>query len=521
MDLEEALAAALAQVASLTAQLEVVLAERAELRARLDELLAQLNTLLARKTAKRGKTAPEPAPAFPDPAATPAPGAAPTPAPPAAPDLTGRPKPPSRPEPEEPPAGPKPRTPKPPARLPTIEDPPVRPDVCGRCGGSRLSNKDTTETPFTDYVRGYVRRRVVPRIRCRCADCGANTLPAAPIACLPRTHFTADFVAFLLYSKLVLHLPWERIRADLRQQGFDLASSTLNSLVQRALGLFTRVANALWDQLMIASYLHSDATGLDVVTPTQEHVHHGQIFFFGWGKRAVFRYRADKEGPTFKQMVGTFQGTLILDASSTHNAALELPGVVEAGCNAHGLRKFRDAIEADPVLATEGERWIAAMFDKDREGRDKGLTGDALLAWRQAEIAPLAADFKRWIALVHPTTDPKTPLREATNYYANHWRPLTRFLRDPNLPMENNFAERGLRGLAVGRSNWIYAGNAQAARHLAAGFSVVYTAQLEGVDVLPYLSWALTRLVACGDDRALAARLTPAAYKEAQKARDG
>lgn len=519
MNLEQALSAALSQIAALTAQLaderraaaaerEAAAAERARLEARIQDLLSKVGELLAKKRPKAGPSAP-------DSRAEPAPTVLP-------PDLTDRPLPPEKPpEPDEEKPR-KPRTPKARPELVTIEDPPVRPDRCAGCGGSRLATKDVQEIVLIDHVRGYVRRRVVRQVRCRCADCATVTTPPAPSACLPRTHFTAAFVAFVLYGKLAMHLPWERTRADLAQQGYAIPSSTLNSVAQRALEMLAVIAKALLRQLLAGRYAQSDATGLSVVTPGKGHVHHGQMFVFCWDKVVVFRYQPNKEGTTFRRMVGDFQGTLVLDASSTHNEALDLPGVYWAGCNAHGLRKFRDAVEAEPVLAAEGERWVAAMFDKDREGRETNrLTGDALLAWRQREVAPIAAAFKKWIALVHPITLPKTPLREATTYYADYWRPMTRFLRDPNLPMDNNFSERSLRAEAVGRSNWLYAGNAQAAENLAVGYTLVQTAKAEGVDVLAYLTWALERVRHCGEDVNLAARLTPAAYKEAQKARDG
>lgn len=404
---------------------------------------------------------------------------------------------------------------KPKPNLETLVDPPVRPDRCAHCGGDQLTNKDTRETVLIDYVRGYVRRRVVGRVRCRCNDCARDTTAPAPLAFLPGSHFTAPFVAFILYSKIMLHLPWERVCADLQQQGYPIASSTLNTVVQRALETLAIVAKVLWAQFIAGPYGQSDATGISVVTPGKKRVHHGQMFVFGWGKLVVFRYQPDKEGKTFKQMLAGFQGSLVLDASSTHNEALDVPGVFWSGCNAHGLRKFEEATESDPELGAEGARWIAAMFDQERAAQDQGLSGEALLAWRQAHIGPIAREFKKWLVIVHPHTVAKTPLREATNYYVNYWRPMTRFLRDPNLPLENNFSERNLRSVAVGRSNWTYAGNAQAARNLAVGYSLVQTAKAEGVDVLNYLIWALPRVAACGDDLLLAARFTPAAYKEA------
>lgn len=548
MNLEELLASALAQVASLTTQLaelraelaatrEEAAQERGLLQERIGELLARLDALLARKRKKAapvevpsgsGDTPPpeappsdSPPPPPPEPPSPPAPEPTPSADPVATPlpDLGTRPTPPAKPE--RPPATEKEdgsrkgRSNKPKPKLETIVDPPVRPDQCAHCGGDQLTNKDTRETVLIDYVRGYVRRRVVSRIRCRCNDCARDTIAPAPLACMPGSHFTAPFVAFILYSKIMLHLPWERVCTDLQQQGYPIPSSTLNTSVQRALETLAIVAKVLWAQFIAGPYGQSDATGISVVTPGKKRVHHGQMFVFGWGKLVVFRYQPDKEGATFKQMLEGFQGTLVLDASSTHNEALDVPGVFWAGCNAHGLRKFEDATEADPELGPEGARWISAMFDQERAAQDQGLSGEALLTWRQANIAPITCEFKKWLAIVHPHTFAKTPLREATDYYVNYWRPMTRFLRDPNLPLENNFSERNLRSIAVGRSNWTYAGNAQAARNLAVGYTVVQTAKAEGVDVLNYLTWVLPRAAACNGDMRLAARLTPAAYREA------
>jgi transposase len=550
VNLEDLLASALAQIAALTAELAATrldaAQERGQLQARVDELLARVDELVARVeelvAGKRKKRSPPteapaagdpppsgatpPAASDPPPTAGPCdPDAAPPAPPPSAdppvpvlPDLGARPTPPAKPDKpseKDKDGSRKGRRNKAKPKLETLVDPTVRPDRCAHCGGDQLTNKDTRETVLIDYVRGYVRRRVVGRVRCRCNDCARDTTAPAPLAFVPGSHFTAAFVAFILYSKIMLHLPWERVCADLQQQGYPIASSTLNTVVQRALETLAIVAKVLWAQFLSGPYGQSDATGISVVTPGKKRVHHGQMFVFGWGKLVVFRYQPDKEGATFKQMLVGFKGSLVLDASSTHNEALDVDGVFWGGCNAHGLRKFEDATEADPELGPEGARWIAAMFDQERAAQEQGLSGEALLAWRQAHIAPIAREFKKWLAIVHPHTVAKTPLREATNYYVNYWRPMTRFLRDPNLPMENNFSERNLRSIAVGRSNWTYAGNAQAARNLAVGYSLVQTAKAEGVDVLNYLTWALPRVATCNDDLLLAARYTPAAYKEA------
>lgn len=154
-----------------------------------------MNELLVRK---RGKPPPPPAaPAESAPAGDPTPPVLPA-------ALEGRPLPPAKPEQGDQTTARKARTSKARPALATVEDPPVRPERCAHCNGTPLESKDVQEIVLIDHVRCYVRRRVLRRIRCRCADGARDTTPPAPPACPRRTHFTAAFVAFVLYAKLVL-----------------------------------------------------------------------------------------------------------------------------------------------------------------------------------------------------------------------------------------------------------------------------------------------------------------------------
>lgn len=518
----EARAEALAsQVAMLTAELTAVraqleamaasdaaaAAERAKLQLTVDALLARIDALVAKKGSKKAEPAAAPAGGAPE-AAPPAPDAA---------ALAGRPSPPAAPPTDEAKTPRKARTEKvrPAVRTTSLTS---RPSACQHCNGTRLADKDTETRTLVAWVAGYIEERIVALTRCQCLHCGRETPAPVPGACLPKTKYTASFAAHLLYCKYGLHLPWERIARDMASQGYPIAPSSVSDLGLRSLDELLPVARVIWNEVRTFSHNHSDATGMPVRTPGKTKTELGQMFVFGWGKVVAFRYGKDKEATTFVRLLGKFRGRLILDASSTHNRALELDGVYWACCNAHGLRKFRDAKGSDPVLGAEGERWIASWFDKEREAKALGLTGAALLAWRKANIAPLVAEFRRWLAVVHPTVLPKSDLAEATRYYINHWAALTAFLRDPKVPLENNWAERNLRAQAVGRSNWLYAGNHEAAECAAVAYTLVQTAKLHGLDVRAYLTWALERVARGRRDPALYAKLTPMAYEEAQKA---
>lgn len=490
---------ALVQIAALTEALAAAASERDRLTAKIDELMAKVDALTAKKG---GRSAPPPTP---------------NPLAPLPPGLEDRPLPPPAPVRVDPAAGTKVRRAKrPKPDLPTIDET-ERPDACSNCGGVRLSNKDATIVTLVDYVPGHLRYRRVRRIRCRCSDCAQLTTGTIRADCLPGTHFSAAFVGWVLHNKYGQHLPLERQLRELARMAYPMTSGQLSHLAQRALSELAGVADVIFRQVMAGTHCHSDATGLPVLRVKKGETHLGQMFVFGWGPTVAFRYSPDKKGTSFRDMVEKFRGTLILDAASTHDLALADGTVLWAGCNAHGLRKFTDAVEVEPILAAEGARWIASWFDQERLAKERGLTGAALLAWRKQHIRPLVDGFREWHKRVHATVLPKSPLAEATRYYANHWRALTAFLRDPDVPLENNYAERNLRPQALGRNNWLFAGSHAAGHNTAVAYTLVQSAKLHRVDPLAYLTWALERVAGCREGGALYADLTPGAYKEAQK----
>src|SRR5690606_32428078 len=97
---------------------------------------------------------------------------------------------------------------------------------------------------------------------------------------------------------------------------------------------------------------------------------------------------------TQAQKLKSFKGTLLVDAEHRYNHCFESGDIIEAGCNAHGRRKFRDAEAVQPVLAKEGGAFIAAIFEAEARAREQNLSGDALLDWRQRHIGPLRDELQ-------------------------------------------------------------------------------------------------------------------------------
>lgn len=91
---------------------------------------------------------------------------------------------------------------------------------------------------------------------------------------------------------------------------------------------------------------------------------------------------------------------------------------------------------------------------------------------------------------------PGSATAKAIDYSLNRWSALTRYLDDPMLPADNNWVENQIRPIALGRSNWLFAGSLRAGQRAAAVMSLIHSARLNGHDAYAYLKDVLARLPA-------------------------
>jgi transposase len=400
-----------------------------------------------------------------------------------------------------------------PTHLP-VEDHALRPEQCAQCGGTQLDVVDEVVEEKLHVVKEHQRRRVVKRTTCRCRTCLARTTPASLPAPYERSKVTCDWLAWFVHQKFGLLAPLDRIRRDLAERGIPLAMGTLVNFVERAADALAPVDGVHWKQLLAGSWMATDGTGLKVIVPGLPFAHDGYLELYRDETHAVFQYEPTKASEDIVAKLASFTGTLTADAEHRFNAVYKTGRVIEAGCNAHGRRKFRDAEGVQPQLATEGGAFIAAMYVAEDNGRKRGLAGDALLAHRQTYIRPILDDFAKWLAAVEPTLLPSDLLRTGVNYYRNHWAALTRFADDAAVPIDNSPTEREFQNVAKLRLNMLFAGSTEGAHRACVLLGIIATCRTVGVPCQAYLTWAFERLGTHRDHFGLAAeQLTPAAFK--------
>lgn len=212
---------------------------------------------------------------------------------------------------------------------------------------------------------------------------------------------------------------------------------------------------------------------------------------------AAFFYSPDRCGEHPERHLATFAGVVQADAYAGFNRLYEpgrQPGpILEAACWAHARRKLYDlAAVAKAPIAAEAVRRIDQLFAVERD--IAGLSAEARLAARAARSAPILADLEPWLRHQLERLSRRSEVGKAIAYTTKRWATLTRFISDGRICLSNNAAERALRGVAVGRHNWTFAGSDRGGERAAAVYTLIETAKLNGVDPQAWLADVLARL---------------------------
>jgi transposase len=404
--------------------------------------------------------------------------------------------------PDSPPRGQPVRAPLP-AHLPRERVVLPSPTACPCCGGklSKLG-EDTTETLEIEPIKWKVIQTVRERLACR--SCETVTQPPAPFHPIVRGRAGPNLLAMILEAKFGQHLPLNRQSEAYAFQDIELSVSTIADWVGTCTANLAPL-NALIDEhVQAAERLHGDDTTVPVLAKGKTIT--GRVWAYVRDDRpfggpappaAMFRYSRDRTAEHPNQHLAGYAGILQADAYAGYNALYEpdrKPGpIIEAACWAHSRRKLFELAELQRApLAIEAVRRIDAIFDAERP--INGLSAAARLAVRQQHIAPLVTELETWMRESRGKLSRHNPVAKAMDYMLTRWETFTRFLSDGRICLTNNAAERAVRGIALGRKSWLFAGSDRGGDRAAAMYSLIYTAKLNGVDPRAWLADVLARI---------------------------
>jgi transposase len=375
--------------------------------------------------------------------------------------------------------------------------------ACPKCGGVlRRLGEDVSELLEFVPARFKVIRIVRPKLSC--ANCEHIVQAPAPSRPIDRGLAGPGLLAHVLVSKFSDHLPLYRQAEIYERSGIDLDRSTLADWVGGSSRLLAPLIDALRRYVLAARKLHADDTPVPVLAPGTGKTKTGRLWTYVRDDRPAgdlsppavwFAYSPDRKGEHPHRHLRDFHGTLQADAFAGFNALYEDAnrGICEAACMAHIRRKFYDLHQAhiSPVAA-EALRRIGELYAIESEIR--GRAPDERMQVRQARARPLLDSMRDWFESVRAKLSNKSAVASAISYALGRWPAMLRYCDDGLLEIDNNAAERALRAVVLGRKNYLFAGSDSGGERIAAIYSLIGTAKLNGLDPEAYLRDVLTRI---------------------------
>jgi transposase len=394
------------------------------------------------------------------------------------------------------------------------------PTACACCGGSRLRKlgEDVTQTLGTTPRQWKVIETVREKFTCR--DCEKITQAPAPFHVVPRGWAGPSLLAMIAFEKFGQHQPLNRQAERYALEGAPIALSTMADAVGSICAALDPLRRLVEAHVLAAERLHGDDTTVPVLAKGKTDTGRCWVYvrddapFGGAGQpAAVFYYSRDRRGEHPQGHLANYAGILQADAYDGYNRlylAERKPGpIVEAACWSHARRPFfimadidanarrkvagKKEIPLSPI-AIEIVRRIDALFAIERSINGKSI--EERLAARQASSHPLVDALESYMREQLAKLSRGHDLVKAMQYMLKRWPAFMRFLSDGRVCLSNNAAERGLRGIALGRKSWLFCGSDHGGERAAAMYSLIVTAKMNGVDPQAWLADVLARIAA-------------------------
>jgi transposase len=169
-------------------------------------------------------------------------------------------------------------------------------------------------------------------------------------------------------------------------------------------------------------------------------------------------------------------------------------GWVEVACWAHTRRHFYQALDNDSARMGAVLADIAQLYAVEESARQAGIVGDDLRLLRQQGAVPVLNKLHAYLLQIRDEVLPKSAAGQAVSYALKNWAALTRYTEDGDLAIDNNHTEGSLRGIAVGRGNWLFVGSDRGGKTMAILRSFVGSCEMVKVDPFAWFQNVLSRI---------------------------
>jgi transposase len=402
-----------------------------------------------------------------------------------------------------------------PAHLPRERVVVPAPESCPCCGSRKLTKlgEDINETLEVVPRQWRVIQTVREKFSCR--ECETITQPPAPFHVTSRGFAGPNLLAMILFEKFGQHQPLNRQSERYRREGIELSLSTLADQVGACTSALQPLYALIERHVLAAERLHGDDTTVPILAKGKTIKGHIWTYvrddrpFGGRAPPAALYYASrDRRHEHPARHLHGFTGILQADAYSGYNELYDPSRpqgpVTAALCWAHARRQFfeladiaanaRRGKNAAPIspIALEAVKRIDVLFDIERG--INGQSAEGRLRVRQEQSAPVLAALEAWLREQRSRLSRSSSVAEPIDYMLRRWDRFVRFRDDGRICLTNNAAERALRGFALGRKSWLFAGSERGAERAAVVTTLITTAKMNDVDPQAWLADVLARI---------------------------
>ena len=309
---------------------------------------------------------------------------------------------------------------------------------------------------------------------------------------------TAGLLSQVVVSKYGDHLPGYQQEDIFSRHGIEIRRSTIYGWLAAAADLCQPLYQLMKRRVLSSKVVHTDDTQVKLI----DHSISGTRLARFWGylgdanhPYAVYDFTTTRERAGPQKFLAGFTGYLQADAYGGYDGIYSSAGdpdsgIVEVACWVHCRRYWHKAREQDPTRAHHALAYISRLQEVERATRD--CDASTRQAKRTVHAEPLLREFGDW--LEGETFLPKSLIGKAATYTRNQWSALNRYIEDGDLSFDNNFAERAMRPIAIGRKNWLFVGSEQAGHRAAVLTSLIASCKNNLVEPWAYLKDIFNRL---------------------------
>jgi len=365
---------------------------------------------------------------------------------------------------------------------------------CGQCAQDlRRIGEETSER--YEYIPAslMVIEEVCLKYACSCTIRTAGK-PAQPIE---KSNAGASLLAQVIVSKFADHLPLHRQEKIFRRHGTEISRKTMCGWMAQCADLLDPLYMVAKQVLFASKVIGTDDTGVKVLDRKLPFARTGRIWPYYGDKEhpvVVYDYTATRQRAGPERFLEKYRGYLQADAYGGYDAFFKNParGLIEVGCMAHCRRYFHKALESDQARMGPALLLIAQLYKVEDRARE--LSPEERLRLRQLESRLILDKLRNYLLEIQLEVLPKSPEGRAMRYALKNWAALTRYVEDGNLDIDNNRTERTIRGIAVGRTNWVFFGSDKGGRTAAVLRSFIASAERAAVDPFTWFKDVLTRI---------------------------